>query len=298
MPPRNKPVTLDPLPITPRHHRTDKSRAASRADMQRRAEISRAKPCSVPGCSTNRDGVSVYCHTHRYRYRRYARPVGDLPTQGELRALEGALRDWLAADHLTTEADKKAFKLNWGTAQKTIHAHPAFAIPFFRLEGISGYTQVAKGWIILSHYFHRQRHSLSDAMLRQMACRLWAEFKWQMPPGKKGFERERNFFVDTLAGYFVLRNSGFSKTTTEEKIIGWDKPWYISDNPKENQYRQIKERETKIVRLSDHKAGPIVRAIGKELRSAVDHAMGTKWVSDHRILERAFLALKLPTFQN
>ena len=135
-------------------------------------------------------------------------------------------------------------------------------------------------------------------MLRQMACRLWAEFKWQMPPGKKGFERERNFFVDTWAGYFVLRNSGFSKTTTEEKIIGWDKPWYISDNPKENRYRQIKERETKIVRLSDHKAGPIVRAIGKELRSAVDHAMGTKWVSDHRLLERAFLALKLPTFQN
>lgn len=65
-----------------------------------------------------------------------------------------------------------------------------------------------------------------------------------------------------------------------------------------HQYRPIKERETKTVYLSDFKAGPIVRAIGKELRSAVDCAMGMKWISDHRLLQRAREALALPTFQN
>lgn len=296
--PRHKPVTLDPLPSTPRHHRSERSRAASVSNLHTRNELNRLKPCSVTECTTHRDGVSVYCHTHRYRYRRYAMPVGDLPLQTELRSLEGAIRDWLQADLLTTEQDKKGFKLNWGSAQRTIHAHPSFAIPFFRLEGISGYTQEAKGWIILSHYFHRQGNSLSDAMLRQMACRLWAELKWQMPPGKKGFEKERNYFVDTWAGYFVLRNSGFSKTTTEEKTVGWERRWYISDDPHASRYQPIKETETKVVRLSDHKAGPIVRAIGKELRSAIDYAMGTKWISDHRLIEKAREALSLPTFKN
>lgn len=288
----------DPLPKTPSHYRKEKSRAARYSDLLRRAAIGDTKPCPVPGCTENREGVATYCHTHRYRYRRYAVPIGDLPTQSELRALEGALRDWLSTDLLTTDTEKKGFKLNWGSAQRTIHAHSSFAIPFFRLEGISGYTQEAKGWIILSHYFHRQRNSLSDAMLRQMACRLWAEFKWQMPPGKKGFEKERSFFVDTWAGYFVLRNSGFSKTTTQEKVVGHERLWYISDGPNASRYRPIKERETKIVHLSDFKAGPIVRAIGKELRSAVDYAMGTKRISDHRLLQRAREALALPTFQN
>lgn len=285
----------DPLPKTPRHQRSAASYAARYAAMAARVEINAERPCGVPGCTQRRDGVSTYCHTHYYRSRRYGRPVGDLPRQSELRALEGALRDWLEADHLITDTDKKAFRMNWASAQRTIHQHPSFALPFYRLEGISGYTREAKGWIILSHYFHRQGHSLSDAMLRQMACRLWAEFKWEMPPGKTGYRRERNSFVDTWAGYFVLRNSGFSKTTTEEKIIRWEKPWYISDDPDENRYRPVKERYEKTVYLTDHKAGPIVRAIGKELREAVEHAMGSQYASDYRLLTRAREALGLPT---
>ncbi|WP_157769943.1 hypothetical protein [Ruegeria profundi] len=156
-----------------------------------------------------------------------------------------------------------------------------------------GYTQKAKAWVILSNYVHRQGNSLSDAMVRYMACRMWSEFHWQMPEGKRGAAKARNFFVDTWAGKFVLAHSGFTKTKTTEKIIRWAKPWYISDDPVQNEPRPIKEKVTKKVTINRFKAGPIVRAIGKELQSAVDHAMGKAWCSDHRLLEKAHEALGL-----
>ncbi|WP_425051161.1 hypothetical protein [Psychromarinibacter sp. S121] len=256
--------------------------------------MNRDKPCAITGCDNPRHNLSTYCLKHRKRHRIYGRPTGDLPTQRELRAIEGAIRDWLEHDHLSTESDRKGFKAAWGSAQQTIRNQPSFALPFFRLEGHEGFTRQAKGWVILSHYFHRQGNSLSNAMLRQMACRLWAEFHWQMPEGRRGFRRERNHFVDTWAGYFVLRNSGFSKTKTEERIIGWQKPWYVSDDPRHNQPIPITETTEKTVTLSHYKAGPIVRAIGKELREAVDRAMGSSWASDHRLLSRTAEAPGLP----
>ncbi len=54
-----------------------------------------------------------------------------------------------------------------------------------------GYTQKAKAWVILSNYVHREKNSLSDAMVRYMACRLWSEFLWQMPDGKRGAAKTR-----------------------------------------------------------------------------------------------------------
>ncbi|WP_170545256.1 hypothetical protein [Ruegeria arenilitoris] len=217
-----------------------------------------------------------------------------MPTQGELRSLEASIKAWLEEDYLTTDFAKRSFKSSWGSAQRTITHNPAFALPFFRLEGNMGYTQKAKAWVILSNYVHRERNLLSDAMVRYMACRLWSEFLWKMPDGKRGAVKTRNFFVDTWAGKFVLANSGFSKTKTEDKIIRWEKPWYVSDDPVQNRPRPITEKVTKKVTVNRFKAGPIVRAIGKELHEAVEHAMGKAWFSDHRLLEKAHEALGLP----
>lgn len=288
--PRNPRHRPDPLPVT-FAGRSEASREYRNIKRKQYQASNTDQVCSVSGCGRARHSLSTYCHTHSVRYRRYGRPVGDLPTQGELRALEGAVRAWLTDDLLTTDIERNSFKINWSSAQRSIRNHPSFAVPFFRLEGVSGYTRQAKGWVILSHYFHRQNNSLSDAMLRYMAVRLWAEFKWQMPNGKTGFKKERNFFVDTWSGYFVLRNSDFSKTTTEEKVIGWEKPWYISDDPRQNIPKRITERVEKKVTLQDYKAGPIVRAIGTELRTTVERALGNQWISDHRLLQKASEAL-------
>ncbi|SNS32270.1 hypothetical protein SAMN05421757_101852 [Tropicimonas sediminicola] len=253
-----------------------------------------SKPCVISGCDRHRYCVSTYCNTHAQRYRRYGRAKGPLPTEGELRSIEGAFKEWLDQDHLATDQQRQAFKLAWASGQKTITTNPAFALPFFRLEGNEGFTRQAKGWVILSHYFHVQRHSLSDAMLRLMAVRVWTEFFWQMPEGRRGLTKERNYFVHTWAGYYVLRNSGFTKSKTEEKIIGWERPWYISDDPARNRPKPITEKTIKKVGLTPFKAGPIVRAIGKELQGAVDHAMGTTWINDARLLKRAADALGQP----
>jgi len=288
--------SVDPLPTVIKRNGRRSEESKRLRDIKRNAyaKANKAKPCSVSGCTHERYNLSCYCRGHFQKYRRTGRAVGEIPTQGELRAIEKAIQGWLVEDHLIDERSQRGFKLSWGTAQNRIRKNPAFALPFYRLEGNSGYTAQAKGWIILSHYFHRQGHSLSDAMIRYMAVRLWAEFKWQMPEGKRGFTRERNHFVNTWAGYFVLRNSGFSKTTSEERVIGWQRPWFVSENPRDNLPVPITERVSKTVYLTNFKAGPIVRAIGKELGAAVDHAMGTTWASDHRLLARTCEALGLP----
>ncbi|QFS82295.1 hypothetical protein FIV09_05595 [Roseivivax sp. THAF197b] len=132
-------------------------------------------------------------------------------------------------------------------------------------------------------------------MLRYMAIRLWAEFKWKMPEGsRKGFTKERDQFVNTLAGRFVLANSGFTKTTTEEKVIAWERPWYISENPRDNLSQPITETITKTKQLDLWRSATLVRAIGDELRLAVKHAMGSDWLSDYRLLVKATEALGLP----
>ncbi|NRP12595.1 hypothetical protein XMD517_001364 [Aliiroseovarius sp. xm-d-517] len=281
----NLPVTFGGRSAASREYRNQK-REAYAAENKR-------KVCSISNCDRQRYNLSTYCLDHNKRYRRYGRAIGNLPTQSQLQAIEGAIRDWFEGDYLTTDFDRKKFKASWGSAQRTIRNHPSFALPFYRLEGHEGFTQQAKGWVILSHYYHRQNNSLSDAMVRYMACRLWSEFLWEMPEGKRKFKREKDHFVNTWAGYFVLRNSGFSKTKTEETIIGWKKPWYISDDPRQNLPIPITKKTEKKVYISDFKAGPIVRAIGKELNQAVEHAIGKNWVSDHRLLSRTVEALGL-----
>ncbi len=286
-----------PLSIIPAGKRSKASREALRQRRIAYQTENQAKKCAVLGCDKHRLKVSSYCRGHYQRNRRYGHPTGRLPTQSELRSIEGAIKVWLEDDYLTTDFAKRSFKSTWGSAQRTITHNPAFALPFIRLEGDMGYTQKAKAWVILSNYVHREKNSLSDAMVRYMACRLWSEFLWQMPNGKGGAVKARNHFVNTWAGKFVLANSGFTKTTTEEKVIRWEKPWYVSDDAVQNRPRPITEQVTTKVTLNPFKAGPIVRAIGKELHDAVDHAMGKAWCSDHRLLEKAHEALGL-SFKN
>lgn len=281
------------LPKSPRV--SEAKRKRDRVSLEADKKANQAKTCSVSGCDKNRYGLYPYCRTHAKRYQRYGHPINALPTQGELRAIEGAIKDWLDNDYLTNKHERQAFKLNWAAGQQTIHNHPSFALPFYRLQGISGYTPKAKGWIILSHYFHRQDNSLSDAMLRYLAVRLWSEFKWITPQGsRKGFAKERNYFVNTWAGKFVLSKSGFSKTTRETKVIAWDRPWYISEYPRQSLPKPITETVTKTKTLDRVTAGSISRAIGDELGKAVEHALGTSWVSDYRLLQKASEALGLP----
>jgi hypothetical protein len=40
--------------------------------------IGSQKPCSLAGCTKNRDGVSPFCSTHGYRHRSYGHPLGAL----------------------------------------------------------------------------------------------------------------------------------------------------------------------------------------------------------------------------
>ncbi|WP_188720442.1 hypothetical protein [Actibacterium pelagium] len=128
-------------------------------------------------------------------------------------------------------------------------------------------------------------------MLRYMAVRLWAGLRFQQPPGKPNRAKELTYFVNTHTGKFVSANSGFSKTTTEQQIIGWERPYIISSIESENAARPITDTVTKKVRLSHNSRAGINRAIGAEVRSAVEHAMGTKWVSNHTLLANASDAL-------
>ncbi|KNX39747.1 hypothetical protein ROTO_37160 [Roseovarius tolerans] len=283
------------LKSTPRY-KSETWKTKERASLAERKKANSGKLCSVSGCTKKRYDLYPYCWTHSRRYRRYGHPVIKLPTQGELRAIESAIKAWLDNDHLTTKADREAFKRNWSAGQQTIRNHPSFALPFSRLQGHSGYTQKSKGLVILSHYFHRQGHSLSDAMLRYMAVRLWTEFKWRMPEGsRKGFQKERHLFMNTWSGTFVLTNSGFARTTTEDRVIAWERPWYVSENPRDNLPKPITKSVTTKKALDRWSVATTIRAIGDELRGAVEHAMGTDWVSrDHRLLQKASEALGLP----
>lgn len=286
-------VVKSALPRTRR--KTEAHKKKIRRHLVASKAANKSLPCAVAGCTKNRHDLYPYCHGHSKRYRRSGHPTITLPTVGELRALEGALKDWLTTDYLISDADKKAFKRNWSAGQQVIRNHPSFALTYSQLEGHSGYTQKAKAWVILSHYFHKQGHSLSDAMLRYMAVRLWTEFKWIMPEGsRKGFQKERHLFVNTWAGKLVLSNAGFTKTTTEEKVIAWQRPWYISENPRDNLPKPITETVTTTKSRDTWAMATVVRAIGDELRGAVDHAMGPKWLSDYRLLQRAGEALGLP----
>lgn len=282
------------LKFIPRY-RSDTFKAKDNKSLADRKKANSGAPCSVSGCTKSRYDLYPYCWTHSRRYRRYGHPVLDLPTLGELRAVEGAIKAWLDKDHLITKADREAFKRNWSAGQQIIRNHPSFALPFHRLQGHSGYTRKSKGLIILSHYFHKQGHSLSDAMLRYMAVRLWTEFKWLMPEGsRKGFQKERHLFVNTWAGKFVFANSGFSKTTTKEQVIAWQRPWYVSENPRDNLPQPITKTVTTKKTLDLWVAATALRAIGDELRGAVEHAMGTDWASrDYRLLQRTSEALAL-----
>jgi len=280
-----------------RQKHTEYVKAKARVSLAERKRVNSSKPCAVSGCDRNREDLYPYCLKHTRRYRNSGHPVIDIqPRPHELRAVEDAIKEWLDKDHLTTKADREAFKHNWSAGQRTIHHHPSYALPFSRLEGRSGYTQKAKGWVILSHYFHRQGNSLSDAMLRYMAVRLWTEFKWRLPEGsRKGLQAERQQFVNTWAGKFVFQNSGFYKTVTEQKVIAWERPWYVSENPRDNLPKPITETVTTKKTMTAWCSATAVRAIGDELRVAVEQAMGTHWVSrDHRLLHRAGEALDLP----
>jgi hypothetical protein len=275
--------------------RTEATKAKNRAELTANKKANKALTCSVSGCTKGRNDLYPYCLAHSKRYRKEGHPTLALPRLAELRSIETAIKEWLAEDYLTSKEDRQAFKRNWSAGQQLIRNHPSFALPFYRLEGHSGYTQKSKAWVILSHYFHKQGHSLSDAMIRYMAVRLWAEFKWVMPEGsRKGFQKERHQFVNTWAGRFVLSNSGFTKTTTEKKVIAWERPWYVSENPRDNLPKPITKTVTTTKTRDRWAMATVVRAIGYELRGAVDHAMGTKWVSDYRLLQRASEALGLP----
>lgn len=276
--------------------RSKAGKTKDRRSLDLRKKINSAKFCSVSGCTKNRYDLYPYCVAHSRRYRRYGHPTIDLPRPAELRAVENAIKTWLEEDHLITKENREAFKKDWSAGQQIIRNHPSFALPFFQLQGHSGYTQKSRGLVILSHYFHKQRHSLSDAMLRYMAVRLWTEFKWEMPEGsRKGFGKERHLFVNTWAGRFVFSNSGFSKTVTEEKVIAWERPWYISENPMHNLPEPITKTVTTKKTLGRWVVATALRAIGDELRGAVEHAMGTRWVSqDYRLFEKTSEALGLP----
>ncbi|MDW4548257.1 hypothetical protein R5H32_02700 [Defluviimonas sp. D31] len=205
--------------------------------------------------------------------------------------MEDAIRDWLEHDYVGVSITREGFKKLWGSALQRLRKSPSHAIPFFRLEGVSGFTQRSKAEVLLAWYHHRNGKPLGAAMLRYMAVRLWANLKFTLPDGKNNLAKERDYFVATQAGKFVLHHSGFCKSKTERNIIGWQEDFLSSFSDGSPRHIPIVETTTKKVRLKDTKAAPISRAIGAELRDAVEYALGPLWYTNGALRDRAALAL-------
>ncbi|GGL55773.1 hypothetical protein [Wenxinia marina] len=177
-----------------------------------------------------------------------------MPTRSELRELDEAIKFWLG-NALSTDEQISSFKKLWGTAVRRLHKPPSMARGYTFLEGDTGLSQAERGDIILANYQHRQGHSLSDAMVRWMSCRLWAETLFQMPAGKKHRDKELDKFVNRYAGQFVVARAGISKTVPPI----------------------IRGEDERVYRLSIGKTANVSRAIGAALGDAVSYAMGKTW---------------------
>jgi hypothetical protein len=162
------------------------------------------------------------------------------------------------------------------------------------LEGDMRYKQTTKAKIILAWYHHKRGKPLGALMLRYMAVRLWVELRFQMPPGKTQVNREKNYLTNTIAGRYGVNEANVSKVTTEEKIIGWERPWYVSHSASENRPKPITEKVTKRVTLPEQRKASIGRAVGAELRKAVEQAIGKHWFTDSELMARATAALPHP----
>lgn len=124
-------------------------------------------------------------------------------------------------------------------------------------------------------------------MVRWMSVRLWAELRWQMPPGKAGVPKQRTCFVNTQAGRWVIARSGFSKITNRREIADWKR------NPVTQELDPVYACVEKTTKLSAKKQAAPARAIGKELAAAVEHGVGKAWTSDPQLLRSAYAALAI-----
>ncbi len=259
--------------------------------IQSRLEANKKRYCSCDDCLNMRDNLSIYCRYHRDRYRRHGHPTLKAPNQSQLKALEDVIKDWLENDNLLTTFEKESFKKSWGTSVIQLRKSPKYAMPFFTLEGMSGYTAQTKAFILLSWYYHKQGKPIGAAMLRYMAIRLWSQLNFKMGQGKKNYAKELHYFVNTLAGKFVIHHAGFSKEKSDYKIVGWDEPSFLSSIEKHKSSKPITERTVKRVGLPNNKAAGIARAIGAEIRLSVEHAMGNQWFNNSNLLAKAIKAL-------
>lgn len=265
--------------------------SASRT-LRARREANEKLTCVCPSCTKNRGGLSIYCVYHYQRYRRNGCLTDDLPNASELRVLEGVIRDWITTRYLATEADQRGFKALWSSALSGISKSQRYAVSYSTLEGVSGFTSKTKGSILLSWYQHRAGQPLGAALLRYLAVRLWAELKFTLPPGKTNLAKERHHLVATVAGKFVIRNSGFSKSRTVEKIVGWQRDYMAPNVGEVRKMTPIKEIEIKNVCLTPLRSAPIARAIGSELRVAAEHVLGPSWSTDSVLKDMAENALR------
>ncbi|WP_282182875.1 hypothetical protein [Aliiroseovarius marinus] len=156
------------------------------------------------------------------------------------------------------------------------------------------YTSRTKAKIVLAWYHHKRGKPLGALMLRYMAVRLWVELRFQMPPGKTNATREKNYLANTLAGRHAVNQAEVFKHTTAEKVVGWEKPWFVSTVAEENLPAPITEKVTKRVGLTAQRKASIGRAVGAELRHAVEHALGPRWFTDSELMARAVTALTPP----
>jgi len=159
------------------------------------------------------------------------------------------------------------------------------------------YKGPTKAKIVLAWYHHKRGKPLGALMLRYMTMRLWVELTFQMPPGRSDVTKQKNQQANLLAGRYTLNQAEISKETTVDKIVGYKKPWYVSHVASENVPKAIIEKTTKKVSINNARRAAISRSIGIELKKAVEHAIGNRWLSDSELLARATKALE-PTLVN
>lgn len=245
----------------------------------------------MSGCFKARHSLSIYCRNHRKRRDLEGHPTIPLPTYQELTTLENTIKDWLETEYVGVNITRDGFKKIWGSALVKLRQPRSHAIPFFQLEGTSGLTQRSKGSVILAWYDHRNGQPLGAAMLRYMAVMLWASLRFTFPDGKKNFTKERNFFVNTRTGKFVLHHSGFHKVKTERTIIGWQDDLLSFGPGGTLRKTPIVETTTKKQPLRDCKAAPVSRAIGALIKDAVEFALGPQWFAKETLRAKATIAL-------
>lgn len=249
--------------------------------------------CSCKGCHEDRYRLYKYCFKHTRRSTKMGHPDGRVPTKEDLKALDAVLIQWFEG-HYDTADKRREFHTQWGNAQRSLSKPQSYAKSYHFFTGQMRLTREDKAAYFLAGYQHRKGRSFSPALIRWMSARLFAELCFEMPAGKTNFTKERRLYYNLIAGKFVFFNSGYTSTTSEQIVVGWEKSILAPPVGHAPTMLPITETKTKQRSIDFVKSAATIRVVGWHLERAVSDNLGTSWLQDHNLLKSAKDALGIP----